>query len=48
MKDIEYEKNGVKKFASERFKDALEAVGWSVVKQSPKKKEIKPELLEGE
>ena len=39
MKDIEYEKDGVKKFAQERFKEELIAVGWSVVeKAAPKKK----------
>lgn len=32
-KDIEYQKDGVKKFAQERFKSELEAVGWSVVNQ---------------
>lgn len=37
MKDIEYEKDGVKKFAQARFKEELEAVGWSVV-EKPKKK----------
>lgn len=34
--DIEYEKDGVKKFAQERFKDELQAAGWSVVGQSVK------------
>ena len=44
MKDIEYEKDGVKKFAQERFKEELEAVGWSVVKKAaPKKKSTKKE-----
>ena len=39
MKDIEYEKDGVKKFAQERFKEELEAAGWSVVKKpAPVKK----------
>ena len=41
MKDIEYEKDGIKKMAQERFKDELEAVGWKVVeikKAAPKKK----------
>ena len=38
MKDIEYERNGIKKFAQERFKDALLAEGWSVVVKKPKKK----------
>jgi hypothetical protein len=33
FKDIEYEKDGVRKFAQERFKAELEAVGWSVVAQ---------------
>lgn len=37
MKDIEYEKNGVKKFAQERFKDALIAEGWSVVEKKAEK-----------
>tara|TARA_R100000808_G_C2041107_1_gene80699 strand:- start:353 stop:502 length:150 start_codon:yes stop_codon:yes gene_type:complete len=37
MKDIEYEKDGVKKFAQERFKEELEAVGWKVVKKAVKK-----------
>lgn len=31
MKDIEYERNGVRKKAQERFKDALIAEGWNVV-----------------
>lgn len=35
MKDIEYEKDGVKKFAQERFKAELEAVGWTVVEKKP-------------
>ena len=35
-RDIEYERDGVKKFAQERFKDALIEAGWSVVS------EIKP------
>lgn len=30
-KDIKYEKNGIKKFAHERFKAQLEEVGWRVV-----------------
>lgn len=38
MKDIEYEKDGVRKFASERFKDDLIAVGWEVVEEKPVKK----------
>ena len=37
MKNIEYERNGVKKFAQERFKDALIAEGWSVVEDKPKR-----------
>lgn len=46
MKDIEYERDGIKKFAGECFKDALIAEGWSVVKvkaEAPKrsKKAIK-------
>ena len=41
MKDIEYEKDGIKKFAQERFKDALIAEGWSVVKKKPAKKKVK-------
>lgn len=32
--DIEYERNGVRKFAQVRFKDALIAEGWSVVGES--------------
>ena len=42
MKNIEYEKDGVRKFAQERFKNELLAVGWKVVeevkKESLKKK----------
>ena len=42
MKDIEYEKDGVKKFSQERFKDELLAVGWKVVaKKAPVKKKVK-------
>jgi len=42
MKDIEYEKDGVKKFASERFKEELKQVGWTVVEaEKPKKREKK-------
>lgn len=38
-KDIEYERDGVKKIAGERFKDALIKEGWSVVEApKPKKK----------
>lgn len=33
FKDIEYEKDGVKKMASERFRGALEEAGWSVVEE---------------
>lgn len=29
--DIEYEKDGIRKFANERFKDDLISVGWSVI-----------------
>ena len=36
--DIEYEKDGVKKFAQERFKEELEAVGWKVVEDVDQKK----------
>jgi len=39
--DIKYEKDGVQKMAGERFKEALEAVGWKVVEE---KKEIKRKL----
>lgn len=43
MKDIEYERNGVKKLAQERFKDALIAEGWRVVAdEKPAKVEKKP------
>lgn len=38
MKDIEYEKDGVRKFAQERFKDDLIAAGWKVVEDKPAKK----------
>lgn len=38
MKDIEYEKDGVKKIAQERFKEQLEAVGWKVVEAKKPKK----------
>jgi hypothetical protein len=31
MENIEYEKDGVRKFAQARFKDELIAVGWKVV-----------------
>lgn len=42
MKDIEYEKDGIKKFAQERFKDDLIAVGWTVVeKKKPTNKKVK-------
>jgi hypothetical protein len=34
-KDIEYERDGVKKFAQERFKDVLIEAGWSVVENKP-------------
>lgn len=37
-KDIEYEREGVKKFASERFKDDLLKAGWSVVETEEKPK----------
>ena len=41
MEDIEYEKDGVKKFAQERFKDDLIAAGWAVVeKKKPTKKKV--------
>lgn len=46
MKDIEYEKDGVKKIASERFKEELEEVGWTVVEKKrgrPKKEESEDE-----
>jgi hypothetical protein len=36
QKNIEYEKNGVKKFAQERFKDALISEGWNVVEDKKK------------
>lgn len=39
FKDIEYERNGIKKFAQERFKNDLIAEGWSVVSE----KKIKTE-----
>jgi hypothetical protein len=45
--DIKYEKDGVQKMAGERFKEALEAVGWKVVeekKAAEEKKEIKRKL----
>lgn len=43
MKDIEYEKDGIKKMAQERFKEELEAVGWRVVKKDiDKPKVVKP------
>ena len=42
MKDIEYERNGIKKMAQERFKDALIAEGWKVVEvKKPAKKKAK-------
>lgn len=41
-KDIEYERDGVKKFASERFKDALSEAGWSVVEKGEKSKRGRP------
>lgn len=31
MKDIEYERNGIRKMAQERFRKELEAEGWKVV-----------------
>lgn len=34
MKDIEYERNGIRKMAQERFKEALIAEGWSVVEKA--------------
>lgn len=38
-KDIEYERNGVKKFASERFKTALISEGWKIVEdKKPRRK----------
>lgn len=38
-KKIEYERNGVKKLAQERFKDDLIKAGWNVVEdKKPKKK----------
>ena len=42
MKDIEYERSGIKKLAQERFKDALIAEGWRVVEKKPAKAEKKP------
>ena len=33
MKDIEYEKDGITKYAQERFKNELLAVGWRVVEE---------------
>jgi hypothetical protein len=36
MKDIEYEKDGVKKFAQARFEDELKEAGWIVVKEKVK------------
>lgn len=42
MKDIEYEKDGIKKFAQERFKEQLIEAGWAVVeKKKPKPKKVK-------
>jgi hypothetical protein len=46
MKNIEYEKNGIRKMAQERFKDALIAEGWVIVevkevKKDPVKKKVK-------
>lgn len=42
MADIEYEKDGVTKFANKRFQKELEAVGWKVVeKKKPTKKKAK-------
>lgn len=41
MKDIKYTRNGIEKMAQERFKDALIAEGWSVVKDEPKKAPVK-------
>lgn len=38
MKNIQYEKDGVKKFAQERFKDDLLAAGWKVVEEKQKAK----------
>lgn len=40
MKDIEYEKDGVKKMAQERFKEDLIAAGWKVV-EKPVPKPVK-------
>lgn len=40
MENIEYEKDGVRKFAQARFKDELIAVGWKVVGEE------KPEVEE--
>lgn len=42
MKDIMYERDGIRKMAQERFKDDLIAVGWKVVKEDkPEKKSSK-------
>ena len=40
MKDIEYERSGIKKKAGECFKEALIAEGWAVIEErkAPKPK----------
>lgn len=40
--DIEYERNGVKKMAGARFKEALKAEGWSVVGEEEKRPRGRP------
>tara|TARA_A200000113_G_scaffold42735_1_gene34638 strand:+ start:3931 stop:4071 length:141 start_codon:yes stop_codon:yes gene_type:complete len=39
--DIKFEKDGVTKTTHEKFTKELEAVGWKVVEDKPKKKETK-------
>lgn len=44
--DIEYERDGIKKMAGERFKDALIAEGWKVVEEKKPKRSSKKDESE--
>lgn len=49
MEDIEYERDGVRKFAQARFKEDLELAGWKVVEEEDKpKKRGRPAKTESE
>lgn len=44
MKDIEYERNGIRKIAQERFKEALIKEGWKVVEEKKPAKKLEKKV----